>query len=529
VLRIDPDSGRTLARIRAPGATSLAATDDAVWLSGGKTGVLYGIDPVANAVVTRVPLDAYLCCVALGGGYVWAMNHRVWKLSSDGHVVSSIPIDGDGANLRWTGRAMWVSEGVSGQETRIDPRDDATRTLRTGGLSLDTAVRGHVATIVTGEAPPDLLAGVPGPAARIVESEGNLQPTDAALASDFVLAGRREQLLDATCARLLTLRSAPPPLGWTAAPEIADLPTSRDGREWTFRMRPGFRFSPPSGAPVTTTSMRSTIERALSPRMGSAAAAPRLLSDLVGLAAFRAGRAQHIRGLRVHGDRLLLALRAPAADLPLRMTSRAFCAVPAGTPASAKRFSTAPIPSAGPYYLAAHYGGVAALIRRNPNYHGPRTTRFAAYLYQLAMPLPAASTASRADKQTSWPAPATSCVPAAPPRAVSPTRPTPASPTGRGSRSPPPTSCDCAPAPGRSPTPAYAMQSRSPSTARPSPPNSTTCPPRPSSPRTSPDGYQRDSPPTLPPAPARSSDDATFRLCSPDAPRAPPARRSPRS
>jgi DNA-binding SARP family transcriptional activator/ABC-type transport system substrate-binding protein len=389
VIRINPRSGRTLAGIRAPGAASLAGRGDSVWVAGGSRGVLYRIDPAENAVVTRVPLDPNVCCVAIGGGYVWAMNYRVWKLSSDGHVVSSVPIDGDGANLDWTGDEMWVSEGASGQETRIQPQDDSTRTLRTGGLALQTVVRGDVATVVVGEAPPDLLAGVSGPVARIELGFDWLQPDDPALSSPSAAPFWREQLLDATCARLLTLRSAPPPLGWRAVPEIADLPTSVDGRTWTFRVRPGFRFSPPSNAPVTAASMRHTIERALSPQMGLPAPAPTVLGDVVGLAAFRSGRARHIRGLRGRGDRLVIRLSAPAYDLAARMTSRAFCAVPNGTPPSATRFVETPIPSAGPYYLAAHYGGLAALLRRNPSYHGPRPRHFAAFLYEEAVQLPA--------------------------------------------------------------------------------------------------------------------------------------------
>ena len=389
VLRIDPRSGRTLARIPAPGATSLAATDEAVWVAGGHRGALYRIDPVTDAVVTRVGLDSYVCCVAVGGGYVWAMNHRVWKLSSEGRVMSSISIDGDGANLAWTGGAIWVSEGRSGQETRIEPSDDSTRTLSTGGLALLTAVHGGVATVVTATAPPDLLAGIDGPVARIELDPDGLQPDDPALASRSAVPLWREQALDATCARLLTLRTAPPPLAWRTAPEVADLPTSPDGRVWTFRVRPGFRFSPPSNAQVTAASMRHTIERALSPRMGSTAPARGVLGDVVGLAAFRSGRARHISGLSAHGDRLAVRLRAPARDLALRMTSRAFCAVPDDTPAGSIHFASTPIPSAGPYYLAAHYGGLAALLRRNPNYDGPRRGRFAAFLYEMAVQLPA--------------------------------------------------------------------------------------------------------------------------------------------
>ena len=390
VLRVDPRSGRTLARIRAPGAGSLAATDEAVWVSGGDRGAIYRIDPATDTVVTRVALDPFVCCVALGGGYVWAMNYRVWKLSSDGQVVSSVPIDGDGANLAFTGRALWVAEGVGGRQTRIEPRDDATRTLRTGGLALYTWVRGNVATVMTANAPPNLLAGLRGPVARIELAGDALQPDDPALAPHSPAPSWREQLLDATCARLLTLRRVPPPRAWEPAPEVADLPTSPDGRTWTFRIRPAYRFSPPSNAPVTAASMRATLERALSPQMGSAGTAPRVLRDVAGLAAFRAGRARRVAGLAVHGNRLVIRLRAPVRDLPLRMTSRVFCAVPEGTPASASRFQSTPIPSAGPYYLAAHTGGNAALLRRNPNYDGPRRGKFAAFLYEMAVQPPAA-------------------------------------------------------------------------------------------------------------------------------------------
>ena len=47
--------------------------------------------------------------------------------------------------------------------------------------------------------------------------------------------------------------------------------------------RPGFRFSPPSGAPVTAHAFRRAIERALHPRTESYAA-DWFLSDIVGCA-----------------------------------------------------------------------------------------------------------------------------------------------------------------------------------------------------------------------------------------------------
>ena len=58
--------------------------------------------------------------------------------------------------------------------------------------------------------------------------------------------------------------------GQQLRPEIAAaMPTvSADGRTYTFRIRPGFRFSPPSGQAVTAQTFRYSLERALSPKYG---------------------------------------------------------------------------------------------------------------------------------------------------------------------------------------------------------------------------------------------------------------------
>ena len=44
------------------------------------------------------------------------------------------------------------------------------------------------------------------------------------------------------------------------------MPTVTDGgRTYTFRLRSGFRFSPPSGAPVTAAAFQRALERLLHP------------------------------------------------------------------------------------------------------------------------------------------------------------------------------------------------------------------------------------------------------------------------
>ena len=53
-----------------------------------------------------------------------------------GEILSSVPIDGDGANLTFSSAPV-VAEGISGKVTRIDPKSDATSSFVTGGLVLN--------------------------------------------------------------------------------------------------------------------------------------------------------------------------------------------------------------------------------------------------------------------------------------------------------------------------------------------------------------------------------------------------------
>ena len=58
-----------------------------------------------------------------------------------------------------------------------------------------------------------------------------------------------------------------------------------------------------------------------------------------------------------------------------------FCAVPVGMPIVPNGLEE-PIPAAGPYYLAEHIEDVVAVIKRNPNYPGPRPQRLDAIVFR---------------------------------------------------------------------------------------------------------------------------------------------------
>ena len=179
-------------------------------------------------------------------------------------------------------------------------------------------------------------------------------------------------LRDVREARQLSGQAAP--RGSQLIPEVAQsLPVrSADGKTYTFRIRRGFRFSPPSNEPVTAETFRYSIERALNPKMKGPAQG--FLGDIVGAKAYMAGKAQHIAGIAARGAKLTIRLVAPAPDLVTRLAALPFfCAVPTGTPLDPKGVRT--VPSAGPYYVASYTPGQGIVLKRNPNYDGSRPHR----------------------------------------------------------------------------------------------------------------------------------------------------------
>ncbi len=99
----------------------------------------------------------------------------------------------------------------------------------------------------------------------------------------------------------------------------AGLPTvSANGKTYTFKVRPGFRFS--DGKPVTAANFAWAINRALRPQMQSPAAS--FLDDVVGAQAVLDGKAATASGVKVKGNTLTISLTHVAPDFIARMTMR---------------------------------------------------------------------------------------------------------------------------------------------------------------------------------------------------------------
>jgi len=154
------------------------------------------------------------------------------------------------------------------------------------------------------------------------------------------------------------------PVGATAFPTV-----SKDGKTYTFHIRPGLKFS--DGSPVTAASYQRAWERILSPKMGSPLGVNlSLQDDVVGAKAFLDGKASKISGISAKGLTLTFHLTSPNATFVSILSMQWFTAVKPNTPYTSTGLNV--YPAAGPYYIASRDPGRSTVLKRNPNYKGDR-------------------------------------------------------------------------------------------------------------------------------------------------------------
>jgi ABC-type transport system substrate-binding protein/class 3 adenylate cyclase/predicted Ser/Thr protein kinase len=382
VFRVDPSTMRVIRKIHVPQADQLAFGDGKLWVVSDNTSTISEIDPGIDQVVRKVLLHDWISSIAVGGGYVWATvvpDDELWKIDENGTVQRTFDIGHEPASAAFFAGHAWI--GSNGKLSRVDPTSDEVTDFpiidRPGGL----AVGNNVLYVNTDQSPPKLPALPASQVATFSLAEDWLDDIDPAHAWPNTY---RLQLEYATEAQLLNYPDASGRRGSELRPEVAAaMPTvSADGRTYTFRIRHGFRFSPPSHQTVTAETFRYSIERALSQRLGPGTPGIFYLGDVVGARAFNAGKTAHVSGITVQGDLLSIRLVAPAGDFLTRLSMPFFAAVPIGTPIVSGGVQT-PIPSAGPYYLKIAWQDDLRVLERNPNYTGPRPHRLERIVYDI--------------------------------------------------------------------------------------------------------------------------------------------------
>jgi peptide/nickel transport system substrate-binding protein len=334
-------------------------------------------------VVKTIKLHDWINDFVVGGGFIWATiipDDTLWKIDLNGSLVKTFDIGHEPGRPAFVNGVVWVP--VQGGVARLDSATDQIVRHPIADRPGQAFAVGSQLYLTTGDSPPPLSPLAPDKVATFSLAEDWIDDTDPATAYPNPY---RAQLEYATQAALLNYPDAPAPRGSYLQPEVAAaMPAISDGgRTYTFHIRPGYRFSPPSNAPVTAATFRYSIERALSPRLGAGAPAIEFVGDIVGAKAFHSGRAGHVTGIRVRGNEISFTLEAPAGDFPARISLPFFAPVPIGTPVVKGGVQGHGIPSAGPYYLLQKWGNERAVLERNPNYRGGRPHRFERIVYDI--------------------------------------------------------------------------------------------------------------------------------------------------
>jgi YVTN family beta-propeller protein len=370
IARVDPEDGEVLSRVSVGnGPSAIAAGTGGVWVADAEDNTVTRLDPASEgAVIDSTSVGQRPTAVAVGEGAVWVANTADDTVSrvdpSTAAVTHTIPVGRRPTGVAAGRGAIWVANSVSGTVSRIDPRTMRVEATVEVGEAPERLAVAHGLVWVSVQKSPRAApapAGAPGGVARMLVA--NIpDTTDPALDSDTARHA-------ATCARLYSYPDRPFPDGARLQPEVAGGPpaVSADGRTYAFEIRSGFRFSPPSNEPVTAAAFERAIERALDPRTGS----------------FAAELAKDVAHVSSRGNRLTVRLRRPSPSLTSLLAAQYFCAVPPNTPIDTKGVDV--IPTAGPYYVASLVPGRSLVLRRNPNYAGPRPSRLAEIRFTAAM------------------------------------------------------------------------------------------------------------------------------------------------
>jgi YVTN family beta-propeller protein len=378
VTRLDPDTARETGSADVGNEPSaIAAGDGSVWVTNSSDGTVTRIDPT-TMLTTTIPVGHGPAAIAVneaGALIANAGDNTVVRVDPGTNAVVGTTAVGDSpVAVLATPDAIWVANSRDGTVARLDPRSGrVTKTKHLGGTPDALAFADGKVWVAVAAPPPSAPAGGGVLHVSLPEDFVSLDP---ALNPSF-------NLPYATCANLVTYPDKPAPEGSHIVPEVAEaIPTpTQGGRVYTFRIRPGFRFSPPSNEKVTAETFKSTIERMASPRLKSPNAF--LFSGIVGYDAYVNGKANELAGVVAHGRTLKVTLSHPDGAFLSNLASGAACAVPRGTPAIPGGINN--IPSAGPYYIASYTPRQQLVLRRNPNYHGNRPRRFERIVFAIGV------------------------------------------------------------------------------------------------------------------------------------------------
>jgi ABC-type transport system substrate-binding protein/class 3 adenylate cyclase/tRNA A-37 threonylcarbamoyl transferase component Bud32 len=377
IARIDPATNRVVFSRKLEGASTFAgglmtSDGDQLWAVQRNGYRLWRLDPASGDTLATGKLGVDVVTdAALAGGYLWVGLERgggVWKLDNRATIVRNVAT----GQLPWAvvpaDGAVWVTNANAGTVTRVDPITDQTIDYDLGHRPLGLAVTNGRVFVSLGLSAGDARSRIAGKRVLTAALLGDALPTTDNGTSAAAFGTNLGTILAVRHATGAGLMRYVVGAGGAAkvVPEIAAGPpaVSADGLTYTYTVRKGFGFSPPSTEEVTAESLRYSIERA------------RKQDDYCSYIF------DVVRKIEATGNRIVFTLKTATGDLSARVAHPCAAPVPVGTPI-VKGGLVQPLPSAGPYYPDTLIPGQQVVLLRNPNYGGSRPQHLDAIVFSL--------------------------------------------------------------------------------------------------------------------------------------------------
>ncbi|HJQ43291.1 MAG TPA: ABC transporter substrate-binding protein, partial [Jatrophihabitantaceae bacterium] len=392
VSRIDPTTNQvqTVPVGASPGGVVVAA--GSVWVTNTADGTVSRIDPALNKVVQTIQVGASPSGIAAGRD-IWVANsasNTVTKIDSSSHAIAqTIHVGNDPRGIVASGDSVWVTNNLDGTVARIaTDGTSVTDTARVGAeptgiaevsgrLWVATQAKQALAEIDPSSARVVRMVPVGATPTGLVSAGGRLWVTttidpglhrggtlrlsgslsgsvDPVYFSDFGMLW----LLNGSYDGLVQFRHAAGAEGTAIVPDLASaIPEpSNGGRTYSFRLRPGIRWS--DGRLLTASDVKHGIERSLasgfSTLQGKIAGTGGCTPKRCSVSAIKADdAAQSVVITLEHADARFLGELAGGG-----------VAAPVATPLTEEK--TRPIPATGPYQIAEFVPGKRVVLTRNP-------------------------------------------------------------------------------------------------------------------------------------------------------------------
>jgi YVTN family beta-propeller protein len=360
VTRIDAGSGKVTATIHTNAVgRGIVVGGGSVWVTDEATRSVVQIDPATNAVTATATVGAGPTGIAYGDGSVWvanALDGTVSRVDARTLAVQATIQVGDGPSaVAFGSGSVWVGVEFGNRVVRIDPR----RGIAIGSTAVGNRPEGL--TVAGGGVWLAVQASGTGhQSGRLVILGDTLDSIDPALASSTASSAVLATVYDG----LTNTRRVGGSAGTQLVPDLAaalPLPTDR-GRSYTFRLRPGIRYS--DGRPLRPADFRRALEREIELPGHHAA----LFSKVLGALRCRQHRPCDLsRGVVASGSSTL-TIRLAAPDPRFLLDLALLSPVPTGTPAT-RDVGTKPVPATGAYAIESYVPGRLLTLVRNHYFH----------------------------------------------------------------------------------------------------------------------------------------------------------------